>query len=122
MVAEFEAVMLAIEAAVRACILRERWEDLPAAVTEYAALVRLDPSYLLRATLIRLKVWEVLTQTDPDQQRYHAEQLRVSIELAARPMPLEQAVANLRSAVEHRPAFDAFDALGRKELPTGVLH
>lgn len=121
MFAEFEAVMTAIEGAVRACIQQQRWQDLSAAVTVYAALLRLDPSVLMHVALIRPKAREALTVTDPDQQRYYAEQLRAAAELGLKPMSLPQAIANVRTAVQQRPAFDVFDALGMDALP-GVLH
>jgi len=119
--AELDAVLLTIEEAVRACIQCCRWEDLAAAVTVYAAWLRLDPSFLLHLALIRPKAREALTLTDPDQQRYYAEQLRASLVQSVKPQTLAQAIASVRSAVEHRPAFEAFAALGGEVLPE-VVH
>jgi len=120
MLAELEAVVVAIEAAVHACIRWQRWDDLSAAVANCARLLQLDPGFLLHAALIRGKAREGLTLTDPVQRRHYAEHLRASIELGNSGMSLTQVIGMIRSAVEHRPAFDAFDALGREELPALV--
>lgn len=118
--AELDAVWATIEDAVRACIQRQRWDDLAAAVTAYAALLRLDPSVLLHVALIRAKAREALTLTDPAEQRHYAEQLRVSLAFGMRPQTLTEAIGHVRSAVEHRPAFEAFDALGGTVCPEAV--
>ena len=75
----------------------------------------------MHAALIRPKAREALTLTDPGEQRYYAEQIRACVELASKPMSLVQAIANVRRAVEHRPAFDAFEALGGETVP-GMVH
>jgi hypothetical protein len=110
--------MIATEGAVRAFI---RWEDLSIAVTQYAALLQLDPGLVLHAALILPKALEALTSTDPAQRRWYANQLRASIDLSTSGMSLETVIQNIRRAVECRPAFDAFGVLGRENLPA-VVH
>jgi hypothetical protein len=77
-----DEVMTTIEDAVAACIRLKRWDDLEAAIRQYATVLGVDPSLLLFTAMVRPLARHALTLTDPRKVDECAGHVRCGIELA----------------------------------------
>jgi hypothetical protein len=118
MKAEFNDVLQTVENAVAACIRLKRWEDLEAAIAEYAKALGVDASLLLFSAIVAPMVRRGLAFTDPAQLAELAEHIQAGIELSNAGWSLHQSIEFLKDAERHRPAFVAFDAIGDTLTPS----
>ncbi len=110
----------AIGEAVTACLQLRRWQDLEAAIGEYARTLGLDPTFLLASALLRLLYRSGMQETDLQALAECMTEMERCQQWARRRPPLPAVVNELRLAFEHARAFDAFDAIWSTDEGGGV--